>query len=64
MPTKKDDDRHNNGQNDEELEQAAELKSATAGQGRYSLDFSHYEPVPPNVQQKLADAYKPRHDEE
>ncbi|KRA51753.1 elongation factor G [Pseudoxanthomonas sp. Root630] len=43
---------------------AAELKSMTAGQGRYSLDFSHYEPVPPNVQQKLADAYKPRHDEE
>ncbi|PPJ43461.1 MULTISPECIES: elongation factor G [unclassified Pseudoxanthomonas] len=43
---------------------AAELKSMTAGQGRYSLDFSHYEPVPPNVQQKLVDAYKPHHDEE
>jgi len=43
---------------------AAELKSMTAGQGRYSLDFSHYEPVPPNVQQKLVEAYKPRHDEE
>ena len=43
---------------------AAELKSMTAGQGRYSLDFSHYEPVPPNVQQKLVDAYKPRHEEE
>ena len=25
---------------------AAELKSITAGRGRYSLDFSHYEPVP------------------
>jgi elongation factor G len=25
---------------------AAELKSVTAGRGRYSLDFSHYEPVP------------------
>jgi len=43
---------------------AAELKSATAGQGRYSLDFSHYEPVPANVQQKLVAAYKPRHEEE
>ncbi len=43
---------------------AAELKSMTAGQGRYSLDFSHYEPVPPGVQQKLVDAYKPRHDDE
>jgi elongation factor G len=43
---------------------AAELKSATAGQGRYSLDFSHYEPVPANVQQKLVEAWRPRHDEE
>lgn len=43
---------------------AAELKSMTAGQGRYSLDFSHYEPVPPAVQQKLVDAYRPRHDED
>jgi len=43
---------------------AAELKSVTAGRGRYSLDFSHYEPVPAQVQQKLVEAYKPRHDEE
>jgi elongation factor G len=43
---------------------AAELKSATAGRGRYNLDFSHYEPVPANIQQKLADAYKPRQEEE
>ena len=43
---------------------AAELKSLTAGKGRYSLDFSHYEPVPPQVQQKLVDAYKPRHEED
>ncbi|HVJ36300.1 MAG TPA: elongation factor G [Stenotrophomonas sp.] len=38
---------------------AAELKSATAGQGRYSLDFSHYEPVPPGVQQRLVAAHHP-----
>ena len=43
---------------------AAELKSVTAGRGRYSLDFSHYEPVPAQVQQKLAEAWKPRHDED
>lgn len=43
---------------------AAELKSITAGRGRYSLDFSHYEPVPPQVQAKLVEAYKPRHEEE
>jgi len=43
---------------------AAELKSVTAGRGRYSLDFSHYEPVPVNVQNKLVEAYKPRQDEE
>lgn len=43
---------------------AAELKSVTAGRGRYSLDFSHYEPVPGNVQQKLVEAYKPKHEED
>ena len=43
---------------------AAELKSVTAGRGRYSLDFSHYEPVPAQVQQRLVEAYKPRHEED
>jgi elongation factor G len=43
---------------------AAELKSVTAGRGRYSLDFSHYEPVPSNVQQKLVEAFKPQHEED
>ncbi len=43
---------------------AAELKSVTAGRGRYSLDFSHYEPVPSQVQKKLVDAYKPHHEED
>ncbi|MFN3702281.1 elongation factor G [Thermomonas sp.] len=38
---------------------AAELKSATAGRGRYTLDFSHYEPVPAQVQRKLTEAYRP-----
>jgi elongation factor G len=43
---------------------AAELKSVTAGRGRYALDFSHYEPVPPQVQVRLVEAYKPRVDED
>lgn len=43
---------------------AAELKSITAGRGRYALDFSHYEPVPAQVQQKLVEGYKPRQDED
>ncbi len=43
---------------------AAELKGLTAGRGRYSLDFSHYEPVPANVQKQLTEAYKPRHEED
>ncbi|MGN6513521.1 MAG: elongation factor G, partial [Lysobacteraceae bacterium] len=43
---------------------AAELKSATGGRGRYTMDFSHYEPVPAQVQAKLAEAYKPRHEED
>ena len=43
---------------------AAELKSATAGRGRYALDFSHYEPVPPQVQQALVAAWHPRHEDD
>jgi elongation factor G len=41
-----------------------ELKSLTGGQGRYGIEFSHYDPVPPNVQRQLIDAYKPRHEED
>ena len=43
---------------------AAELKSVTAGRGRYALEFSHYEPVPAQVQQKLFEAFKPHHDDD
>jgi elongation factor G len=43
---------------------AAELKSITAGRGRYSMDFSHYEPVPANVQQKLVEGYRPKVEED
>jgi hypothetical protein len=37
-----------------------ELKAMTGGQGRYAIEFSHYEPVPPQVQKQLTDAYKPK----
>jgi elongation factor G len=34
------------------------LNSLTGGQGRYTLAFSHYEPVPPTVQAQLASQYR------
>jgi elongation factor G len=34
------------------------LNALTGGQGRYTLVFSHYEPVPPNVQAQLASQYR------
>jgi len=37
----------------------ARLKSLTAGHGTYNLEFSHYEPAPPQLQQKLVAAHKP-----
>jgi len=41
-----------------------ELKAMTGGRGRYSLDLSHYEPVPPPVQKQLAEAWKPHVEED
>jgi elongation factor G len=37
----------------------ARLKSLTAGHGSYSLEFSHYEAAPPQLQQKLVAAHRP-----
>ena len=37
----------------------ARLKSLTAGHGSYSLEFSHYEPAPAQLQQKLVAAHRP-----
>ena len=48
----------------EVTEYSNELKSMTGGQGRYTLEFSHYEPVPPNVQKQLVEAYKPKHEDD
>ena len=38
----------------------ARLKSITAGRGSYNLEFSHYEPAPPLLQQKLQQAHRPQ----
>ncbi|NLH16100.1 MAG: elongation factor G [Phycisphaerae bacterium] len=35
----------------------SQLKSVTGGQGSYSMELSHYEPVPPNVQQQIVAQY-------
>ncbi len=35
------------------------LKSATAGRGSYMMELSHYEAVPPQVQQRLIAEHKP-----
>ena len=43
---------------------ANELKASTAGRGRYTLEFSHYEPVPPPTQKQLMEAYKPKAEED
>jgi elongation factor G len=34
------------------------LHSTTGGRGSYSLEFSHYDPVPPAVQQRMAGQHK------
>ena len=41
----------------------ARLKSITAGHGSYSLESSHYEPAPPQLQQKLVAAHRPAAEE-
>ncbi len=36
----------------------SQLKSVTGGRGSYAMTLSHYEPVPPNVQQQIVAAHK------
>jgi elongation factor G len=40
------------------------LKSLTGGHGSYTLEFSHYEPAPPSVQQQLASERKAEKEED
>lgn len=41
-----------------------QLRSVTSGQGSFIMEFSHYDPVPPHVQQKIVAAYKPKEEVE
>jgi elongation factor G len=43
---------------------AAQLGSITQGQGAYTMEFSHYDMVPGNVQQQIVSKAKLGHDEE
>ncbi len=40
-----------------------ELKSLTQGAGSFTMELSHYDPVPHNVQQELIAAHKPKNQE-
>ena len=48
----------------EVMQYQSQLKSVTGGQGSFVMEFSHYEQVPPHVQQQIAAAYKPKAEEE
>jgi elongation factor G len=39
------------------------LNAMTQGQGRYTIELSHYDGVPPTVQQQLMNAHKVRDDD-
>jgi elongation factor G len=41
-------------------EYQTELKAMTGGAGRYAMDMSHYEPVPPPVQKQLSESWSPK----
>jgi len=43
---------------------SSRLSSITAGQGRYTMELSHYEQVPPNVQQQIVEQAKKAKQEE
>ena len=48
----------------EVMQYQSQLKSVTGGQGSFSMELSHYEAVPPFVQQQIAAQYKPKAEEE
>jgi len=43
---------------------ATDLRSITGGRGSYSMKFSHYEPVPPQIAQQIIEEYKRRKEAE
>lgn len=48
----------------EVMQYQSQLKSVTGGQGSFVMELSHYDPVPPQVQQQVAAQYKPKTEEE
>ncbi|MBV8781556.1 MAG: elongation factor G [Phycisphaerae bacterium] len=46
------------------MQYQSQLKSVTGGQGSFAMEFSHYEPTPPQVQQQIVSQYKPHVEEE
>jgi elongation factor G len=48
----------------EVVDYQTELRALTGGQGRYAIELSHYDPVPAQVQKQLAEAYKPKVEED
>jgi len=48
----------------EVMQYQSQLKSVTGGQGSFVMEFSHYEPVPPQVQKNIEAQYKPHPEEE
>ncbi len=48
----------------EVMQYQSQLKSVTGGQGSFAMEFSHYEPMPPQIQQQIASQYKPKAEEE
>ena len=42
----------------------SELKSVTGGAGSYTMELSHYDPVPANIQQQLVTEFKPTVEED
>ncbi|MGE5612169.1 MAG: elongation factor G [Bacillota bacterium] len=48
----------------EVMQYQSQLKSVTGGQGSFTMELSHYDPVPPHVQQQIAAQYKPKAEEE
>jgi elongation factor G len=48
----------------EVMQYQSQLKSVTGGQGSFVMELSHYDPVPPQVQQQIVAQYKPKAEEE
>ena len=42
----------------------SQLKSITGGQGNFTMELSHYDPVPSHVQQQVVAQYKPKQEAE